>query len=165
MERGLSNQIMNILQMIKKRDAVYFNHMVRCSVVVMPNADLIELATFFNELHVNLIVNFVETYGLDDARFRQKAPNNSMDTLQNSLIERLSKEGISILSNSSSGKEFFNAYVVFPMLKAGSFRVTIFIPVYGAGAVYPRSEQALFGCRQLLLSLREISRPLNCPDR
>jgi uncharacterized protein len=151
---GTFNQIMNILQMIKKRDAVYFNHMVRCSVVVMPNADLIELATFFNELHVNLIVNFVETYGLDDARFRQKAPNNSMDTLQNSLIERLSKEGISILSNSSSGKDFSIA-LLSPMLRrflepqSSSRFMELGQCIPGASRLYLAADNYYYPCEKL----------------
>lgn len=113
---GTYHSIIKILQMIKDTNAAYFNLLVRCSVVVMPGANLTELASFFNELHVNLIVNYVDTYGLDDAKFRKTTYSDSIESLKNSLTERLLKEGAGILSDTSSHKDFSIA-LLSPMLK------------------------------------------------
>jgi uncharacterized protein len=151
---GAFDRIMNVLQMIKERDAAYFNHLVRCSVVIMPNSDLIELETFFNDLHVNLIVNYVDTYGLDDARFRQKASNDSMESLKSSLIEHLLKEGIEILSNSSSGKDFSIAFLS-PMLrrflepKTSSRVMELGQCIPGASRLYLAADNFFYPCEKL----------------
>ncbi len=151
---GTYDRIINVLQMIKDTDAAYFNLLVRCSVVVMPGANLNKLETFFNELHVNLLVNYVDTYGLNDAKFRQTTSSDSIESLKNSLIERLLKEGAGILSNTSSHKDFSIA-LLSPMLrrflepKSSSQFMGLGQCIPGASRLYLAADHFFYPCEKL----------------
>jgi uncharacterized protein len=142
------------LEMVRNLDPEYFDRFVRCSVVVTPGSDLEELKAYFDSLHVNVIVNFVDTYGLDKAKLGPTQEVAGLQRLKMQMVECLAEEGPAFLEKKGINKDF-GAALLLPMMK--NFMKPGFTSQYmslgqcilGASRLYLSADHSFYPCEKV----------------
>lgn len=113
---GSYARIMNALETIRSRHPRYFETLVKCSVVITPGTDLAETEVFFRELGASLIVNGVDSYGLDPERFDLSARLQGYSALFEKLKENIRTCGLESFESSAYSSNLFRE-LFRPMMK------------------------------------------------
>lgn len=151
---GTFETVTAAIQMIRNIDPDYFDRLVRCSVVVTPRSNLLELQTYFNSLHVNIIANFVDTYGLDETKFNFTRAITGLKSLQMQMTERLADKGLAFLYKQNISKDFA-AMLLMPVIKrflesyASTPHMTLGQCVLGTSRLYLSADHAFYPCEKL----------------
>lgn len=146
--------VASALEMVRSLDPDYFGRLVRCSVVVTPGSDLEKLQAYFSGLHVNIIANFVDTYGVDQTRLGPVGAPAGLSTLKAQMAARLEEEGSEFLNQKEIGKDFA-AVLLSPMLKrflesdTSSQRMSLGQCVLGASRLYLSADHAFYPCEKV----------------
>lgn len=142
------------LEMVRNMDADYFDRLVRCSVVVTAGTDLGELQDYFRGLHVNIIANFVDTYGLNATKLGSVQAVAGLSALKTQMAERLKEEGSAFLNQDGMSKDFA-AVLLSPMIKRfmeadrSSRRMSLGQCVPGASRLYLSADHAFYPCEKV----------------
>lgn len=146
--------VMSALEMIRDIDSVYFDRFVRCSVVVMPNSNLEELQNYFNNLDVNILANYVDTYGLDEIIVDSTQGCSGLETLKKKITEGFANEGADYLFKQSMSKNF-STMLLSPMIKrflkssASSKYKSLGQCILGASRLYLSADQYYYPCEKI----------------
>jgi uncharacterized protein len=98
---GSFTRTMNAIEAIRCRYPRYFETLVKCSVVITPGIDLAETEDFFRELGVSLIVNGVDSYGLDPERFDLSGRLQGYTELFEKLKDNIRTNGLESFESSA----------------------------------------------------------------
>lgn len=152
--RGTFEVVATALEMVRNLDPDYFDRLVRCSVVVMPGSDLEELQDYFSGLHVNIIANFVDTYGIDETIPGSLGAVSGLPTLKTQMAARLGEEGSEFLNQSNMSKDFATV-LLSPMIKrflesdTSSHHMSLGQCVLGASRLYLSADGAFYPCEKV----------------
>lgn len=151
---GTFQAVISGLEMIRQLDADYFDRFVRCSVVVTPKSDLSELQTYFNELHVNIIANFVDTYGIDESIFGNMQGIIGLSALNADISNCIKEEGVQFLDKRNISKDF-KTVLLSPMIKrffeynGSSKQMSLGQCILGASRLYLAADHTFYPCEKV----------------
>ncbi|MDD2284064.1 MAG: radical SAM protein [Paludibacter sp.] len=150
---GTFDVVFNKLKLIKETDPEYFKKYVRCSTVLTSHQDFTETETFLNNLGVKLLINHVDSYGLN-LNTNKTQNNDYLPTLENKLLSCIKSDGVEILNDSSGERNFLISYMK-PMLKRfiapkpSSHYMSLGQCILGASRLYLSSDNYYYPCEKL----------------
>lgn len=152
---GTFEAVAAALEMVRNLDADYYDKLVRCSVVVTPGSDIEELQAYFSGLQVNIIANFVDTYGLvDEAKLGHTRAIAGMQTLKATVAERVVKEVPESFDQRGTSKDFATV-LLSPMIKrflkseSVSQQISLGQCVLGASRLYLSADNFFYPCEKV----------------
>jgi uncharacterized protein len=146
--------VVSALRMVQELDPNYFDRLVRCSVVVTPGSNLEELQAYFTSLNINIIANFVDTYGINENILRSMPPNTGLSTLKARIALRLEEEGSGFLTENGRNKDFASQLLSplirrFLMSDRSSKNMSLGQCVLGASRLYLSADGYFYPCEKV----------------
>jgi uncharacterized protein len=151
---GTFEVVTTTLEMVRNLDPDYFDKFVSCSVVVTPGSDSEKLQSYFNNLRVNIIANFVDTYGLNEPGIDRIRAVDGLQTLKAGLVARLVKDGPKYFDQWDMSKDF-GAVLLSPMIKKflkienASQEMGLGQCVLGASRLYLSADNFYYPCEKI----------------
>ncbi len=151
---GTFESVAAALEMVRNLDPDYFDRLVRCSVVVTPGVDFEELQAYFSGLRVNIIANFVDTYGLNGAKLGHTGTTTGLQALKIRTVARLAEERPDFLDQKDMSKDFGTA-LLSPMInrflksEGASQQMSLGQCVLGASRLYLSADNFYYPCEKV----------------